>query len=87
MPVDSREMASVFEVAKSGLPASPHPYLRAGQNVKLERGPLRGASGTILEEQDGDKLVVSVSLLQRSIAVNVEADWIASTITRLQAIA
>ena len=77
-PVDPEEMASVFELAKSGLPVSPHPFLSAGQKVKLERGPLRGASGTIVEEGNRDKLVVSVSLLQRSIAVTVEAEWLAS---------
>lgn len=78
-PVDPEEMVAVLEVAKSGLPVSPHPYLRAGQKVRLDGGPLRGASGTLLEQGDGDKLVVSISLLQRSIAVAVEPDWVESS--------
>jgi len=78
-PVDPEEMASVFELVKSGLPVAPHPYLKAGQKVKLEQGPLRGTTGTILEEANGGKLVVSVSLLQRSIAVSVEPEWLGST--------
>jgi transcription antitermination factor NusG len=75
-PVDPDEMAAVVEITKSGLPISPHPYLTAGQKVRLERGPLRGTTGTILEQGDGGRLVVSVSLLQRSIAVAVERDWV-----------
>ena len=75
-PVDPEEMAAVFEITRSGLPVMPHPFLSAGQRVRLERGPLRGASGTILEEVDGEKLVVSVSLLQRSIAVAVDPEWV-----------
>ena len=75
-PVDQDQMEVVLEIANSGLTVSPHPYLAAGQKIRLERGPLRGASGTVLRERDGDRLVVSVSLLQRSIAVAVEPEWI-----------
>jgi transcription antitermination factor NusG len=75
-PVDPDEMEAVFEIAKSGLKVSPHPYLAAGQKVRLESGPLRGAIGTVLQEKDGDRLIVSVSLLQRSIAVVVDPQWI-----------
>lgn len=75
-PVEEREMASVISVVESGLPLSPHPFLSIGQPVELDRGPLAGAVGVILEYADEERFVVSVTLLQRSIAVKVDCNWI-----------
>jgi hypothetical protein len=44
--------------------------------VRVERGPLRGLEGTLLNENDSMRLIVSVSLLQRSIAVELDPDTI-----------
>lgn len=75
-PVDEREMASVISIVESGLPLSPHPFLAVGQPVELDRGPLAGAVGVILEYADEERFVISVTLLQRSIAVKVDGNWI-----------
>jgi transcription antitermination factor NusG len=55
-------------------------FLRAGQRVSVERGPLRGAEGIVLRSEGGNGLVVSISILQRSIAVQMEPDWVGSCI-------
>jgi transcription antitermination factor NusG len=60
--------------AKVGL--SPWPYLRAGDRVRVERGPLRGLEGTLLRDGGEARLVVSVELLQRSIAAEVDPEMV-----------
>jgi hypothetical protein len=42
----------------------------------VERGPLTGVEGIVLQVKTGYRLVVSVSLLQRSLAVELEQLWI-----------
>jgi transcription antitermination factor NusG len=74
--IEDREIAAIQAVARSTLSAQPWPYLKAGDRVLVERGPLRGLEGTLLKEPDSVRLVISVELLQRSIAVEVEPDTI-----------
>lgn len=73
-PVEEREIEDIRRVACSGLPVRPWPYLKAGDRVRLERGPLRGLEGTLLTEKRSLRLVVSVELLQRSLAVELDPD-------------
>src|SRR5579871_5809386 len=42
VPVDESEMACIQRIVESGLPAAPHPFLKAGQLVYLNQGPLAG---------------------------------------------
>ena len=66
----------------TGLPAMPYPYLNTGDRVRLCEGPLRGVEGLVLEQKSETKLVLSVSLLQRSIAIDVDPDWIGGAVCR-----
>jgi transcription antitermination factor NusG len=70
------ELADVRAVAESKLPIRPWPYLKEGDRVRVERGPLRGVEGTLLQEKDCLRLVISVEILQRSVAVEVSPDMI-----------
>lgn len=75
-PVDEAEIASLQRVASSGLCARPWPFLKAGDRIRVEEGPLRGAEG-ILEASKGEaRLIVSVTLLQRAVAVTVDRCWV-----------
>lgn len=75
-PVDPDEMASVLALVSSDLRVMPHEYLPVGQRIRVQSGPLRGIEGQVVEHRDTNRLVVSVTLLQRSIAVNVERHWL-----------
>ena len=75
-PVDDAEMASIQAMQRSGAPVRPWPYLKPGDRVRVERGPLRGLSGTLIREKDLFRLVIGVELLQRSIAAEVSPDMI-----------
>ncbi len=78
IPVEEPEIAAIQRVGKSGLPTMPWPYLEVGHVVRIEEGPLQGLSGMVLKIKSGPKLVLSVSLLQRSVAVEIDRRWISS---------
>jgi transcription antitermination factor NusG len=75
-PVDPLEIASLRKVVESRLHANPHPYLPVGHRVQIRTGPLRGAEGVIVAHRNETTLVVSVTLLQRSVAVAMEREWL-----------
>lgn len=75
--IDNREIEEIRAAAGSGLPLRPWPYLKAGDRVRVERGPLRGLQGTLLVEKDLYRLVIGVELLNRAVAVELEPGMIA----------
>jgi len=79
IPVEEHEIAAVQQVEKSGLAAMPWPYLRVGGTARIEEGPLRGLSGIVVRIKSALKLVLSVELLQRSIAVEIDRNWISAS--------
>jgi transcription antitermination factor NusG len=71
-PVPDKEIADLQAVVASGLPRMPWPFLKAGQRVHIHRGPLKGVEGIVLQVKDSWRLVVSVFILQRSVAVEID---------------
>ena len=71
--VPDSEMNGIQKLVHSDLPVLPHPYLREGQRVRITGGPLADVEGFFVRA-DPKKgfLVVSVNLLQRSIAVRLD---------------
>lgn len=75
--ISEAEIAAIRTVMDSKLPVRPWPYLKPGYRVLVERGPLRGVEGTLLrEERNRLQLVIGIEMLQRSLAVEVEADMV-----------
>ena len=71
--VPQAEMESIQTVVRSRVPILLHPYLREGQRVRITRGPLANVEGILIRtKSDKGLLVLSVDLLQRSIAVEVD---------------
>jgi transcription antitermination factor NusG len=77
-PVGRDEIAAVELVGRAGVPAQPWPFVETGQVVYLDQGPLRGLSGIVLTRTHESKLIISVQLLKRSIAVEIDRTWISS---------
>jgi transcription antitermination factor NusG len=75
IPVDLEEIEAIRAVLRSGLAAQPWPLLRVGSKVYIERGPLTGLEGIITNTDKVYRLIVSVSLLQRSVAVEIDCEW------------
>jgi transcription antitermination factor NusG len=77
-PVDEKEVSAIQAVVHSGVPALPCPSLVVGRRVRLERGPLRGVEGVIAKIADQDRIYLNATLLQRSVCVEVNPEWIRS---------
>ena len=75
-PVPQHEIDSIQAILRSGLGAQPWPFLAEGARVRLDQGPLAGVEGIVLKLKTRLRLVVSVHLLQRSVAVEIERDWV-----------
>ena len=75
-PIDEREIAAIWAVMRSGLPAMPWPFIHPGDRVQVESGPLCGVQGFVESFDDHQRLVVSVSLMQRSISVKLDPAWV-----------
>lgn len=67
------EVESIRHSLKFRLRAEPCPYLAIGQRVRVDRGPLQGVEGIFVRRKNCLRLVLSVALIQRSIAVEVDA--------------
>jgi len=71
--VEEEQIESIRVAVQSSLPCRPHPYLKAGDPVRILRGPLVNAEGVFLKSDESSGLfVISIDLLQRSIAVQVD---------------
>ena len=71
--VPEEEFAKIRGFLKLGLRAEPHPYLKAGRRVRVCSGPLQGLEGIILRRKNSCRLVISLELIQRAMAVDVES--------------
>jgi transcription antitermination factor NusG len=71
--VPEEEIHAICVVLRSRLPIRPHPYLREGQRVRVRRGLLSGVEGILVGgKAHKGRLVLSVDLLQQSVAVEVD---------------
>jgi transcription termination/antitermination protein NusG len=75
-PVDEAEIAGIQAVLRSGLTVTPWPNLVVGQKVRLKHGPLRGLEGVLTRIANRHRIYVSVTLLKRSISVEVDPEWV-----------
>lgn len=67
------EMAILRSGLSQRLRAEPHPFLTLGRRVQVIRGPLAGLHGILLRRKSCFRIVVSVHLIQRSLAIDVDA--------------
>jgi transcription antitermination factor NusG len=72
VPIQENEMAALFAIVLAEAKAEPYPYLQVGQRVRVDGGPLSGLEGIILALSKPTRLIVSVTLLKRSVAVEID---------------
>ena len=75
VPIENSEIAAIRAAVKSGFPALPWPYLEVGEKVRIEEGPLCGVEGILLGFRGHERIILSVTLLQRSVAVEIQQEW------------
>ena len=76
VPVEQREIGALQKMVQFGSTVRPWPFLREGERVRVDDGPLRNTEGILLSGEDGDAVVVSITLLHRSVAVKVDRAWL-----------
>ena len=75
VPIEEKEIEVLRQGLARDVRIEPHPYLTVGRRVRLKAGPLAGTEGILVRRKDSCRLVMSIDLLMRSVAVEVdEAD-------------
>ena len=75
VPVADAEISAIRMAVQSGLSTEPWTFLKVGQRIGIHDGPLAGLEGILVANDKQQRLVVSVTLLERSIAVAIESHW------------
>jgi transcription antitermination factor NusG len=69
--VPEEEFARIRGILEKGFGAEPHPYLKSGRRVRVRSGPFEGMEGIIVRRKNSSRLVISLELIQRAMAVEV----------------
>lgn len=72
LPVDEVEIETIRRLLDSRSRLCAHPYLAAGKRVRIERGALAGVEGILVEVRNAYRVVASITILQRSVAVEID---------------
>ena len=78
MPVEDCEIEAIQLAISSGLPSQPWPYLEVGERVRVNYGSMSGLEGILASFKGVHRVVLSVSMLQRSVALEVDLAWVSS---------
>jgi transcription antitermination factor NusG len=70
--LNEEEIEALQKGLSGGVCTKPHPYLTSGRRVRIKDGPLAGMEGILLRRKGNLRVVISISLLQRSIAVDAD---------------
>jgi transcription antitermination factor NusG len=74
--IDDEEISTLKILVRSGVAPEPWPFVSVGQRVHIASGPLRGMKGIVTRLTNRCRIVVSVSLLQRSVAAEIDESWV-----------
>jgi transcription antitermination factor NusG len=69
-----RDIDAIRRIVDSMLPVEPHPFLKCGDLVRIKSGPLEGIEGILVRKTRGFRLILSVEMLSRSAAVEVDVN-------------
>ena len=70
MPAEELEI--VRKLVECPAKVEPHPYLECGSDVRVRKGPLAGLRGVLVRTKNGQRVVVSLALLQKAAAVELD---------------
>jgi transcription antitermination factor NusG len=76
IPIADAEIEALQVAVGSGIATQPWPYLRTGEFVQINYGHLAGLQGILVNFKGNHRVVLSVTLLQRSLALEVGLEWL-----------
>jgi transcription antitermination factor NusG len=77
VPIDPIEIENLQRAASSPHQCQPWMYLKVGQKARIISGPLAGVEGILVDDRKAARLVLSIELLQRAVAVEVPSKAVA----------
>jgi transcription antitermination factor NusG len=80
VPVEDSEIRAIQMVVSSGFQAEPWPYLEIGQRILVESDALRGLEGILIDFRGRKRIVISVSLLRRSVCLEIDRARVRPTV-------
>jgi transcription antitermination factor NusG len=82
--VDASEMENIRRAVNSGIELQPWPFLAVGDLVEIAEGPLSGLVGRLIAIKGECRLILGISLLQRSVSVTLDRRWVRPRPTALR---
>ncbi len=74
--IEDSEVSAIEQVMSAGVTMEPWPYLEIGQRVRIEAPSMQGVEGILLNFKGNNRIVLSVSLLRRSVALEIDRDLV-----------
>jgi transcriptional antiterminator RfaH len=71
-PIPNEEINALERTLSAHVPVEPYPFIETGQTVTICNGPLTGVSGIVTERRKANQLIISITLLRRSVLVHVD---------------
>ena len=84
IPIPDTEIEALQVAVSSGIPTQPWPYLKTGELVRVNYGHLSGLEGILVNFKGNHRVVLSVTLLQRSLALEVDLSWVSAVAPQRQ---
>jgi transcription antitermination factor NusG len=76
IPLSNVEVSSLQKALKARIPVQPFPFVGAGQRVRINRGFLAGVEGIVISCKQRLRLVLSITLLHRSVLLEIDRDLV-----------
>lgn len=72
-PIEADEIAAIQRLVSTELKFDPCPFLKEGDPVEVIHGPLKGVVGRLVRKGPQAKLVLSITMINRAVAVVFDA--------------
>lgn len=71
-PIPDEQIENLHAIVSRGIPAVPHQFLRVGEKVRVRGGALEGIEGILSAIHNDKSLIISVDLIQKSVAIRID---------------
>jgi transcription antitermination factor NusG len=75
-PILADEIAAIRSALAGPLLVEPYPFLSVGDWVRVKAGPLAGVEGILVRKKNTERLILSVEILQKSVAVDLDGSLV-----------
>jgi transcription antitermination factor NusG len=72
LPLPEKEIEDIRTLLANSIPCSPYPFLGTGRRVRIRGGCMDGLEGILVAKNSDQSLVVSIDMIQRSVAVRID---------------